>query len=48
LALQYLTCYLKFEIGDLQLRAIERFHQLAAKYALIDSVHPLRHYGKTP
>jgi chorismate dehydratase len=42
LALQYLTTYLKFDIGDREIRAIEMFHQLAAKHAIIDSVKLLR------
>ncbi len=37
LALQYLTRYLKFEIGPAQLSAIEYFHALAARHGLIDS-----------
>ena len=35
MALQYLTVYLKFEIGEPQLRAIERFHGLAVKHGII-------------
>jgi len=34
LALQYLTVYLKFDIGEPHLRAIRLFHQMAAKYGL--------------
>lgn len=36
MALQYLTTYLKFEIGNSQLKAIERFHELAARHGLIE------------
>ena len=43
LAMQYLTEYLKFDISDIHLRAIARFHELAARYALIASPpQPLR------
>ena len=35
LAIQYLTMYLKFEIGVRQLEAIRLFHQLAAEHGLI-------------
>ena len=42
LARQYLTNYLKFDIGEPQIRAIEKFHQLAAKHHLIDRPHPLQ------
>jgi chorismate dehydratase len=43
LALQYLSVYLKYEIGPRQLEAIERFHALAADAGLIDSpAKPLR------
>jgi chorismate dehydratase len=35
LALQYLTSYLKFDIGDAQLQAIRLFHQLAAKHGIV-------------
>ena len=42
LAKQYLTSYLRFDIGDRQLRAIERFHALAAEHGIIDRVQPLR------
>lgn len=41
LARQYLTEYLKFDIGDPQLRAIARFHQLARRHGAIDQVRPL-------
>jgi len=45
LALQYLTGYLKYEIGEKQLATITRFHELAAKYGLIpDPPRPLRIY----
>jgi chorismate dehydratase len=43
LAHQYLTENLKFDISDPQLRAIEKFHALAAQHALIPgSPAPLR------
>jgi chorismate dehydratase len=42
LALQYLTVYLKFDIGRLQLQAIERFHELSARHGLIGSARPLQ------
>lgn len=35
MALQYLTVYLKFGIGEVQLRAIRRFHELAAKHGVV-------------
>ena len=35
MALQYLTMYLKFEIAQPQIRAIELFHELAAKHRVI-------------
>ena len=35
-ARQYLTEYLKFEVGDRQLAAIRRFHELAAKHAVFE------------
>jgi hypothetical protein len=35
LALQYLTIYLKFDIAEPHLRAIRRFHDLAAKHGLL-------------
>jgi chorismate dehydratase len=34
LALQYLTVYLKYDVGDRQLQAMRLFHQLAAKHGL--------------
>jgi chorismate dehydratase len=37
IALQYLTVYLKYDIGERELRAIELFHDLAAKQGLIPS-----------
>jgi chorismate dehydratase len=49
MALQYLTVYLKFEIGQAQLRAIERFHQLAAKHgAIAGPPRALELYSKPP
>jgi chorismate dehydratase len=44
LALQYLTVYLKFDISELHLRAIERFHELAARHGIIEQARPLRLY----
>jgi chorismate dehydratase len=35
LALQYLSIYLKFDIGERQLRAMALFHELAAKHGVI-------------
>ena len=47
MALQYLTIYLKFEIGERQLRAIRLFHELAAKCGVIPSpARPLEIYSK--
>ncbi len=40
MALQYLTLYLKFDIADEQLRAIERFHQLAHKHGITSNAPP--------
>jgi chorismate dehydratase len=37
LAMQYLTRYLKYDIGLKQLEAIRLFHQLAAKHGLIEN-----------
>ena len=42
LAEQYLTRYLKYDIGDEQLRAIEQFHRLAVKHGIIDHLRPLQ------
>jgi chorismate dehydratase len=44
LAWQYLTVYLKFDIGEKQLEAIRLFHQLAAKHGMIGSVNELQLY----
>jgi chorismate dehydratase len=41
LALQYLTVYLKFGVGDRQLEAMRRFHELAHKHGLIERVRPI-------
>ena len=42
LAIQYLTQYLKFDIGARQLEAIRLFHQLAAEHGVIEGpVRPL-------
>ena len=35
-ALQYLTCYLKYDVGPRQLEAIARFHQMAANHGVIE------------
>ena len=44
-AMQYLTYYLKFDIGERQLQAIRLFHELAARHHLIESpVRPLNLY----
>jgi chorismate dehydratase len=42
LAEQYLTVYLKFDIAQKQIRAIEQFHNLAAKHRIIDHQWPLQ------
>ena len=47
LALQYLTVYLRFDISELHLRAIERFHELAARHALIENPRPLDLYASS-
>lgn len=44
LALQYLTVYLQFDVGERQLEAIKRFHELAAKYGMVDGVRALELY----
>jgi chorismate dehydratase len=44
LALQYLTVYLKFDIGPKQLEAIRLFHQLAAKHGLIQKAREVDVY----
>jgi predicted solute-binding protein len=48
MALQYLTVYLKYDIGEPQLRAIRLFHQLAAKHGIIGEPKPLRIYEGAP
>jgi chorismate dehydratase len=45
LALQYLTVYLRFDVSDVHLSAIERFHELAARHALIERPRPLHLYA---
>ena len=45
LAMQYLTVYLKFDIGERQLEAIRSFHRLAAKHGMIEGVRELEIYG---
>jgi len=43
IARRYLTEYLRFDIGDREIEAIEEFHRLAAKHGLIASpVQPIR------
>lgn len=37
LAIQYLTMFLRFEVGARELEAIRRFHALAAKHGIINS-----------
>jgi chorismate dehydratase len=44
LAMKYLSVYLKYEIGPAQLDAIRQFHDLAAKYGIIESPRPLDLY----
>jgi chorismate dehydratase len=44
-AYEYLSRYLKFEIGTPQLQAIRRFHELAARYDIIDRVRDLEVYS---
>ena len=34
-ALQYLTVYLKYDVGEPQIEAIEKFYELAAKHGLV-------------
>jgi hypothetical protein len=47
MALQYLTIYLKFDIGEKQLEAIELFHSKAAAHGIIASTPaPLRLYSR--
>jgi chorismate dehydratase len=36
LAMQYLSVYLKFDVGERELEAIRLFHRLAAKYGVIE------------
>jgi chorismate dehydratase len=48
MALQYLTLYLKYDIGEPQLRAIRLFHELAAKHGIIGQPKPLRIYEGAP
>jgi chorismate dehydratase len=46
IARQYLTHYLRFDVGPRQLAAIERFHAMAGELNLIDvPPKPLRIYG---
>jgi chorismate dehydratase len=46
MALQYLTCYLKYDIGPRQLEAIRSFHKLAASHGVIPSTpRPLELYS---
>jgi chorismate dehydratase len=47
LARRYMTEYLKYDIGQPQLQAIERFHALAARHGIIPAPpKPLRIYGQ--
>jgi chorismate dehydratase len=49
LALQYLSVYLKYDVGPRQLQAISRFHELAARHAAIDEpVRELQLYSSQP
>jgi chorismate dehydratase len=43
-ARQYLTGYLKYDIGPRQIRGIERFHKLAARHGVIASPRRLEMY----
>jgi chorismate dehydratase len=45
LARQYLTRNLQYDVGEVQLRAIRLFHELAKKHAIIHELKPLRTYG---
>jgi chorismate dehydratase len=48
LALQYLTVYLKFDVGARQLEAIARFHELAGKHGLVEgAVRTVERYART-
>jgi len=45
LALQYLSVYLKFDVGERELKAIRLFHQMAASHGVIEGpVRELRSY----
>jgi chorismate dehydratase len=44
LAMQYLSVYLKFDIGDKQLEAMRTFHQLAAKHGMIQAAREIEIY----
>ena len=45
MALQYLTIYLKYDVGPRELKAIEQFHRRAAEHAIIaNPPEPLRLY----
>jgi chorismate dehydratase len=45
LALQYLSAYLKFDVGERELRAISLFHEMAAKHGVIEGrVRPVQLY----
>jgi len=44
--MQYLTIYLKFDVGERELGAIRLFHELAAKHGATSAVtRPLETYG---
>jgi chorismate dehydratase len=47
MALQYLTVYLKYEIGERQLEAIRLFHELSARHGLIAPPRPLVIYSES-
>jgi chorismate dehydratase len=44
-ARNYLTHHLKFDVGEVELRAIRLFHELAARHGIINSARPLRLYS---
>lgn len=46
LARRYLTTWMKYDVGEPQLRAMELFHSLAAKHGLLEGApRPLEHYA---
>jgi hypothetical protein len=49
LALQYLSVYLKFDVGERELNAIRLFHELAAKHGAVEGkVRELVLHGDDP